>query len=110
VAAVEQGTEIPAKRKIVDRQIRWNRIRIEMQMPYPLEPEAAAAVVAQQHHVLTWEVLDEGDDLGQWVIQSFLADGKTALPDGAYGMISGAKPLYSKVPTEADRGELPKVP
>ena len=94
----------------LDRQIPWNRIRIEMQMPYPLEPEAAAAVAAQQHHAQTWEVLEEGDDLHQWLIESFLADGKTALPDGAYGLISETKHLYSKVPTEADRGELPKVP
>ena len=45
-------------------------------------------------------MLEEGDDLGQWLLESFLAKGNTALPDGAYGMMSGAKHLYSKVPTE----------
>ena len=49
---------------------------------------------------MTWELLEEGDDLGQWLLESFLAKGNTALPDGAYGMMSGAKHLYSKVPTE----------
>ena len=72
-------------------------------MPYPLDSETAAAVdAAQRHHVIPWEVLEEGDDLGQWLTESLLAEGKTALPEGAYGMISGAKPLYSKVPTEAE--------
>ena len=55
---------------------------------------------AKQHYVMTWELLEEGDDLGQWLLESFLAKGRTALPDGAYGMMSGAKHLYSKVPTE----------
>ncbi len=90
------------REQALDRQMRLNRIRVGIEMPYPLDSETAAAVeAAQQHHVLTWEALEEGDDLGQWVTESFLAEGKTALPDGAYGMISGAKPIYSKVPTEA---------
>ena len=37
---------------------------------------------------MTWELLEEGDDLGQWLLESFLAKGNTALPDGAYGMMS----------------------
>ena len=66
-----------------------------------LDSETAAAVeAAKQHYVMTWELLEEGDDLGQWLLESFLAKGNTALPDGAYGMMSGAKHLYSKVPTE----------
>ena len=76
-------------------------------MPYPLDSETAAVVeAAKQHHVLTWEVLEEGDDLGQWVKESFLAAGKTALPDGAYAFISATKHLYSKVPTEAEVKDL----
>lgn len=54
----------------------------EMQMPYPLDPETAAAVeAAKQHHVLTWDVLEEGDDIGEWVRDSFVAEGRT-LPPG----------------------------
>ena len=45
----------------LDRQMRWNRIMVGIEMPYPLDSETAAAVeAAQQHHVLTWEVLEEG--------------------------------------------------
>lgn len=89
------------REQAVDDQVRWNQIRIEMQMPYPLDPEAAAAVdAAKRHHVLTWEVLEEGDDVGQWVRDAFVAEGKTLLPDGAYSMKSETKASYIKVPTE----------
>ncbi len=45
-------------------QMRWNQVRAEMQMPYPLDEETAAAIdAAKRHHVLTWEVLEEGDDV-----------------------------------------------
>ncbi len=81
--------------------MRWNEIRVGIETPYPLDSETAAAVeAAKQHYVMTWELLEEGDDLGQWLLESFLAKGNTALPDGVYGMMSGAKHLYSKVPTE----------
>ena len=84
-----------------DRKMRWSQIRVGIETPYPLDSETAAAVeAAKQHYVMTWELLEEGDDLGQWLLESFLAKGRTALPDGAYGMMSGAKHLYSKVPTE----------
>ena len=84
-----------------DRKMRWSQIRVGMDMPYPLDSETAAAVeAAKQHYVMTWELLEEGDDLGQWLLESFLAKGNTALPDGVYGMMSGAKHLYSKMPTE----------
>ena len=89
------------REQAIDRQMRWNQIRAEIEMPYPLDSETAAAVeAAQQRHVLTWEILEEGDEIGQWLTESFLANGKTALPDGAYGLISEIKFLYLKVPTE----------
>ncbi len=91
----------------LDRQMRWNRIRAEIDMPYPLDSETAAAVeAAQHHHVLTWEIIEEGDDIGQWLRDSFLAKGKTALSDGAYGLINDTKFLYLKVPTENEVREL----
>ena len=91
------------KERSLNPQIRWNRIRVEMQMPYPLDKETAAAVdAAQRHYVMTWEMLGEGDELGDWVMESFLAKGKTALPDDAYGLIRQTKHLYSNVPTEAE--------
>lgn len=76
-------------------------------MPYPLDQETAAAVeAAKQHHVIPWEVLEEGEDISQWVIDSYLANGKTALPDGVYGMINGAKPTYLDVPPDAEVKDL----
>ena len=89
------------REQALGRRMRWNEIRVGIETPYPLDSETAAAVeAAKQHYVMTWELLEEGDDLGQWLLESFLAKGNTALPDGAYGMMSGAKHLYSKVPTE----------
>jgi len=56
----------------LERRMRWNSIRFEMEMPYPLDPETAAAVeAAQRYHVMNWEVLEEGDELDQWVTDSF---------------------------------------
>ena len=89
------------REQALGRRMRWNQIRVGIETPYPLDSETAAAVeAAKQHYVMTWELLEEGDDLGQWLLESFLAKGRTALPDGAYGMMSGAKHLYSKMPTE----------
>ena len=82
------------REQALGRRMRWNQIRVGIETPYPLDSETAAAVeAAKQHYVMTWELLEEGDDLGQWLLESFLAKGNTALPDGAYGMMSGAKHL-----------------
>ena len=35
------------KERAQDRQMRWNRIRISREMPYPLDSETAAAIEAQ---------------------------------------------------------------
>ena len=95
------------REQALGRRMRWNQIRVGIETPYPLDSETAAAVeAAKQHYVMTWELLEEGDDLGQWLLESFLAKGRTALPDGAYGMMSGAKHLYSKVPTEDEARPL----
>ncbi len=91
----------------MERQMRWSRIRAEIDMSYPLDQESAAAVeAAKQHHVLTWDVLEEGDDIGQWLVDHFVAEGKTALPDGAYLMKSGTKSSYMPVPTEDEVQDL----
>ena len=90
-----------------DRQKRWNRIRVELEMPYPLDSETAAAVdEARRNYVLPWDALEEGDDLRQWLMGSLLASGEIALPDGAYGLISKYDHLYSNVPTKAKVKEL----
>ena len=63
----------------------WNRMMVGLRLPYPLEPQTAAAVdAAIQNYVMPWEVLDESDELAGWISDSFLAQGKTELPDGAY--------------------------
>ena len=99
--------DVLLKEQALDRQMRWNRVRVGIETPYPLDSETATAMeAARQHYVLTWEILEERDDIGQWLIDSFLAKGKTALPDGASGLISETKFLYLKVPTEAEVREL----
>lgn len=63
----------------------WNRMMVGLNMPYPLAPETAAAVdAAIQNHLITWEALEESDDVAGWVTDSFVAEGKTELPEGAY--------------------------
>ena len=95
------------KEQALYRQMRWNRIKVGLEMPYPLDAETAAAFeAAKQHHVMTWEMLEESGDIGQWVTESFLPEGKTALPDGAYGLTSQTTTFYSKVPTQDEVREL----
>ena len=86
------------REQALDRQMRWNRVKVELDMPYPLDAETAAAVeTAKQHYVMTWEMLEESDDLGEWVTESFVSQGKTALPDGAYGKTIGARSRDSEI-------------
>ena len=74
--------------------MRWNRIRAEMQMPYPLDHETAAAIeAAMQRHVLTWEVLEERDDMGQWLRDSLVAEGGN--PPGLATMVFTAPVHWS---------------
>ena len=78
--------------------MRWNKVRVELEMPYPLDAETAGAVeTAKQHYVMTWEMLEESDDLGVSVTESFVSQGKTALPDGAYGTTIGARSRDSEI-------------
>ena len=91
---------------LIDR-MRWNQIRVEMQMPYPLDAETAEAVeAAKQNYVLTWEVLEENDDIGRWLRDTLVAKGKTLLPDGAYLMKNETKTSYMEEPTENEVREL----
>ena len=95
------GLKSLLREQALENRTRWNRTLAESQMPIPLDSETAAAVeAAQHHHVLTWEILEEGDDLGEWIRKSFVAEGKTPLPEGAYLMRSGTEAFYLKVPTE----------
>lgn len=59
--------------------------QISMETPYPLDPETAAAVeAAKKHHVVTWDYLEESGIIEDWVTKSFIEEGKTELPYGAY--------------------------
>ncbi|MFQ6026826.1 MAG: hypothetical protein ACE5Q6_04840 [Dehalococcoidia bacterium] len=63
----------------------WHRMLVGLRMPYPLDPETGAAVdAAIENYVMPWEVLEESDELTRWVTDSFLAGGRTELPDNAY--------------------------
>jgi len=86
------------REQALDRQMRWNKVRVELEMPYPLDAETAGAVeAAKQHYVMTWEMLEESYDLGVWVTENFVSQGKTALPDGAYGKTIGARSRDSEI-------------
>ena len=68
------------KERALYQQMRWNRIKVDLEMPYPLDTETAAAIEAvKDHHVSTWEMLEEGDDVGGWLTESFLAEGQNRL-------------------------------
>ena len=92
------------------RQINWDRIRFEMELPFPLDLETVEAVkAANDHHVITWEVLEDSDELGQWLRDNFVLAGKTALPGGAYSAYSmkvGPTDSYIRVPSEDEVREL----
>jgi hypothetical protein len=71
-------------------QMTWNWFRVGLELHYPLDPETAAAVGAmKEHYVLTWDVLEEGDDITGWVREYFVEQGKAALPEGAYALQEG---------------------
>ena len=73
------------RENIYNDQGMWNRMMVGLRLPYPLDPETVAAVDAGiQYHLIPWEVLEESDELAGWVTDSFLAEGKTELPDGTY--------------------------
>ena len=63
----------------------WAWSQASENLPYPLEPETAAAVeAAKKHYVMTWEQFEEGGYPDDWVRKSFVRQGKTELPFGAY--------------------------
>jgi hypothetical protein len=83
------STELDALRRerSLRDQMTWNWFRVGMEIPYPLDPETAAAVESlKEHYVLTWELLEEGDDITGWVRDYFIAKGNSELPDGAYSL------------------------
>jgi hypothetical protein len=88
------STELDALRRerSLRDQMTWNWFRVGMELPYPLDPETSAAVEAlKEHYILTWELLEEGDEITGWVTDSFLAEGKTELPDEAYSLQEGSR-------------------
>jgi len=95
------------REQALDWRMRWNQVRVGLEMAYPLDSETASAIeAAKQHYVLTWETLEESDDVGGWLVESLIAKGKTMLPDSAYLMRSEANPHNSKVPAEDEVRDL----
>jgi hypothetical protein len=87
------STELDALRRerLLRDEMTWSWFKIGLELPYPLDPEAAAAVeAAKEQYVLTWELLEEGDEITGWVQDYFLAEGETALPEGAYSLQEGS--------------------
>jgi hypothetical protein len=110
------ATELDALRRerYLRDQMAWNWFRVGAELPYPLDPETAAAVdAARENYVLTWEVLEEGDDITNWVQEYFTAQGKQELPYQAYSLRGGSRSDTSSGPSEeevralfADEAEL----
>jgi hypothetical protein len=97
------STELDALRR--ERQLRdqmtWNWFRVGMELPYPLDPETAAAVdAAKEHYVLTWDLLEESVEITRWVQDYFVGQGKTILPEGAYSLQDGRRLLFTATATE----------
>ena len=79
----------------------WCWFRVGMELPYPLDRETAAAVgAAREHQVLTWELLEKGDDITGWVQGYFLSQGKSKLPYGAYSLRGGSMGQATGGPSE----------
>jgi hypothetical protein len=84
-------------------QMTWNWFRVGMELPYPLDSDTAAAVdAAKEHYVLTWELLEEGDDITSWVLDYFVTQGKSLLPDGAYSLRDGSRLPSTNGPSEEE--------
>jgi hypothetical protein len=99
------ATELDALRRerFLRDQMAWSWFRVGAVLPYPLDPETAAAVdAAREHHVLTWEVLEQGDDITGWVQQYFKAQGKPELPYQSYSLRAGSRSSSSSGPWEVE--------
>jgi hypothetical protein len=84
-------------------QLTWNWFRVGLEIPYPLDPHTAAAVdAAKEHYVLTWDLLEEGDDITGWVQDYFAAQGKSGLPAGAYTLRESSHPPSTSRPSEEE--------
>ena len=96
---VKELKSIMAER--IDREQSMIRhLVLNMEIPFPLDPETAAAVeAAKENYVLPWKALEEGDEVLGWVKDSFVNEGKTPLPDGAYFLGGTAIPGFP-VPAE----------
>jgi hypothetical protein len=99
------STELDALRRerFLRDQMTWNWFRVGMELPYPLDPETAAAVnAAKEHHVMTWELLEEGEEIPGWVENYFVAQGKPDLPYEAYSLRDGSRLPSSHGPSEGE--------
>jgi hypothetical protein len=84
-------------------QMTWNWFRVGMELPYPLDPETTAAVdAAKEHYVLTWDLLEEGDNITSWVQKYFENQGKDELPYQAYSLRESSNPPSTSRPSEEE--------
>ncbi len=63
---------------------------IDLDIPYPLDPDMAASVdAAVKHSVTTWEQLDQDGTVGTWLFNHLVAQGATDLPEHSYELRDG---------------------
>src|SRR5919106_1984750 len=99
------STELDALRRerFLRDQMTWNWFRVGMELPYPLDSDTAAAVDAvKEHYVLTWDLLEEVDDITTWVREYFAAQGKPELPYQAYSLRESSNPPLTSRPSEQE--------
>src|SRR5919106_2562845 len=91
------------RERYLRNQMTWNWFRVGLELPYPLDPETAAAVdAAKEHYVLTWALLEEGDEITEWVQDYFTAQGKSELPYQAYSLRESSNPPSTSRPSEEE--------
>ncbi len=72
------------------RRGRYIAERVSMEMPYPLDSQTAATVQAAiQHHVTTWEQLEDGETIQGWLLDHLINQGATQLPYEYYEFSDG---------------------
>ncbi|MFQ6028097.1 MAG: hypothetical protein ACE5Q6_11445 [Dehalococcoidia bacterium] len=97
-----------AREQMWEDQAMWNRMLVGLRTSYPLDPATAAAVdAALGHHVIPWEEVEESDELHRWITDSFLAQGKTELPNGAYRLQTDYIGSFTPPDPEEVRAQFP---
>lgn len=77
-------------------------IRVNMEMPYPLNADTAAAVEAAiKYNVTTWEQIEEDGTIVDWLYKHLVVQGATELPEYSYEFRDGK--FYPRVESDNEK-------